>query len=85
MRRDAFRHDFPVAIPILWVSQKNRFGTPNVPGFSKSQKYVFSDTAYGHFDSPKVGENVYRIRTATNRPLTGRNRPGRERRVEEWL
>jgi hypothetical protein len=40
-----------------------------------------TDNAYQYFDFPTVRENMYRSRTAINRPLTGRNRREREEDV----
>ena len=44
--------------------------------------YNISDTAYEHFDFPTVGENICRNRTASNQPVTGRNRIGKGRCVD---
>jgi hypothetical protein len=43
--------------------------------------YDISDIAYGHFDFPTVERNICRNRTASNLPLTGRNRREREEDV----
>jgi hypothetical protein len=42
--------------------------------FPSHKNKTFWDSVCGHFDSPKLGENIYRSRTAINRPPTGRNR-----------
>jgi hypothetical protein len=39
-------------------------------------KHDISENAYGHFDFPAVGENIYKIRTSINQPLAGRKRRG---------
>jgi hypothetical protein len=60
------------------VNRKIRFGTPDVPGFQKSRQDI-SDIAYENFDFHILGWKINRRRTATDRPLAGRNRKGRVR------
>jgi hypothetical protein len=47
-----------------------------------SQKYDVSKNAHKNFDFLMVEENIYRIRTAINQPLTGRDRIGEE---DVWI
>jgi hypothetical protein len=49
------------------------------------QKYGISANAYGSFEFPTVGENIYRklMWTATSQQLTGRKRTGVGRCVDE--
>jgi len=56
--------------------RKIRFLTPNILLFFWLSYLTcrISDNAKEYFDCPTVGENVYRCRTAINRPLIGRNR-----------
>jgi len=58
------------------VSRSVPFGTPNVPVFFQvKKKYIYiSDNAYENFDSPTVGENMYRSRTVTDRKERERKR-----------
>jgi hypothetical protein len=44
----------------------------------RSQKYNFSKNAHNNFEFLMVEENIYRIRTAINQPLTERDRKGRK-------
>jgi hypothetical protein len=80
---------FNGTVPTLWVlnssgpvSCRVRFGTPTAQGFSESIKYYISKNTYEHFYFPTMGEDIYRSRTAINRPLTGRNRRGRGKCVD---
>ena len=54
---------------------------PNVTGFSKSYKYYISDNDNERSDSPPVGENIYKNRTAINQSVRGRDMYGRERSI----
>jgi hypothetical protein len=42
---------------------------------------IISENVYERFDFPTVGESICRSRTATNRPLRGRNRKEKERKL----
>jgi hypothetical protein len=50
-------------------------------GVFKSQKQDISDNAHQYLEFSTVELNIYSSRTAINRPLTGRNRRGREENV----
>jgi hypothetical protein len=62
MIRDPIRPGFPVTVRVLWVpkssvpmSRRISPGTPNVPGFSKPEKYDISDNACEYCEFPTVG------------------------------
>ena len=83
---------FPRTLPVLWVlkcsvpvSGNIWFWMPNVTGFSKSYKYYISDNDNEHSDSPPLGENIYKNRTAINQSVRGRDMYGRERSIRVWL
>ena len=72
-------------VPVVWVlkcsvlvSSKTQYGTPDVPGFYKSQKYDISAKAYEINDFIMAGGNIYRSKTAINQPLMARNKKGEE-------
>jgi len=82
VRRDSICPGFSETFPVLWVlksrlsvSHKIRFGTPKFPFFTSHKSKIFFDTPYEHFDFSEVEDNVYRSRTAFNRPV--RNGRGR--------
>jgi hypothetical protein len=48
----------------------------------RSKKYDVSKNTHNNFDFLMVEENIYRIRTAINQPLTGRDR---RREEDVWI
>jgi len=61
---DPIRPGFPGTVRVFWVpknsvpmSRRISFGKPNVPGFSKPEKYDISDIACEYCDFPTVGGN----------------------------
>ena len=63
------------------MNRKIRFGTPDITRFPELRQNDISDNAYENFDIHRLGWKINRRRTATDRPLAGRNRRGRERRM----